>query len=463
MSAKIRRAGRFYSSVIMENIGVFMFIGLLSVIFNRNGWLPDEELYEISQFAYTTILPVCIAYSGGGRISGKPGGILAVLAVSGILCADTSLGLLSGMAAGPAAGFIWKYTWGFLEKKVPSSMQMLMRNLTAGVIGGGLAALGFYFLTPIFWAIERGIALFIHELLNRNLTGLLSLIIEPAKVFFLNNILNHGILVPLAMSELKTAESSVLFLLEANPGPGLGMLTALYFYEKKEKYLSALVAHGAGGIHEVYFPFVLSDLWLLLPLVVSGVTGAVWFDIFNAGLNAPVSPGSIVTILIMAGKKNVIFVFLGILLSAAVSFGGSILVLVWQKGRNAEKKVPDMEISGERMGNNFQNLEEKTEEEQVKMPINKIGFVCDAGVGSSAMGAAIFRRKLHQNNIEGIEVQPYAADSISGKLDLIVCQKDFFQLLPQEQKEQEIFTVDNFVSAQAYDELVRLVEERRGL
>ena len=97
------------------------------------------------------------------------------------------------------------------------------------------------------------------------------------------------------------------------------------------------------------------------------------------------------------------------------------------------------------------------------MPINKLGFVCDAGVGSSAMGAAIFRRKLHQNNIEGIEVQSYAADSISGKLDLIVCQKDFFQLLPQEQKEQEIFTVDNFVSAQAYDELMRLVEERRGL
>lgn len=463
MTAKIRRAGKFYSSVIMGNIGVFMFIGLLSVIFNRNGWFPNEELYEVSQFVYTIILPVCIAYSGGERISGKQGGILAVLAVSGMLCADDSLGLLAGMAAGPAAGFIWKYIWGFLERKVPSSIQMLMRNLAAGVIGGGLAALGFYFLTPFFWAVENGIAHFIHGLLNRNLTGLLNLMIEPAKVFFLNNILNHGILVPLAMSELKTAESSVLYLLEANPGPGLGMLAALYFYEKKEKYLSALAAHGAGGIHEVYFPFVLSDLWLLLPLIISGVTGAVWFDIFNAGLNAPVSPGSIVTILVMAGKKNIIPVFLGILLSAAVSFGGSILILAWQKKRNTGQKIQDMEISGETMENISQNAEEKIKKEEAKMPINKIGFVCDAGVGSSAMGAAIFRRKLHQNNIEGMEVQPYAADRIPENLDLIVCQKDFFQLLPQEQKEKEIFTVDNFVSAQAYDGLVKLVEERRRL
>lgn len=478
MGKKIRKMGKFYSSVIMGNIGIFMFIGLLSVIFNKNGWLPNEEIYSISQMVYFLVLPICIAFVGGERIGGQMGGILAVLTVAGMIAADTSVGILAGMAAGPVSGFLWKSVNDFLERKAPTSLLMLIRNLAAGILGGILAILGFYFLTPVLAVAEGVIALFIKGLLDRNLVGLLNIVIEPAKLFFLNNVMNHGILVPIAMSETDAAGSSVIFLLEANPGPGLGMLAALYFYERKEKYLSALAAHGIGGIHEVYFPFVLADLWLLLPLIVAGMAGTLWFDIFEAGLTAPVSPGSIFTILIMAGKGNTLVILMGVLLSAGVSFGGCLLLLTRRKKhrlaselqkreKNFEAEKTITEVPAEEMlhiQKEMQEMkitEEVQKEETVKMTINRIGFVCDAGVGSSAMGAAIFRRKLHQCGIEGIEATAFAADSIPEEIDLIVCQKDFYQLLPEDKKKTEIFMVDNFVSAQAYDELVTLVEERR--
>lgn len=452
MGKKIRKVGKFYSSVIMGNIGIFMFIGLVSVIFNKNGWLPKEEIYNISQLVYYVVLPICIAFVGGERIGGQMGGILAVLAVAGMLAADTSVGLLAGMAAGPVSGLFWKHTWAILERKMPSSLQMLTRNLSAGIFGGILAILGFYFVTPVLMIAEGVISLLIKCLLDRNLVGLLNLVIEPAKVFFLNNVMNHGILVPIAMSETEKMGNSVLFLLEANPGPGLGMLAALWFYERKEKYLSALAAHGIGGIHEVYFPFVLANLWLLLPLIAAGMAGAWWFDIFEAGLKAPVSPGSIFIILLMAGKGNTLVILLGILLSAGVSFSGCLLTLKWRKKRG---KAEHMEEGKEKSVETTENLE------VAKMPIHKIGFVCDAGVGSSAMGAAIFRRKLHQNKIEGIHVEAFAADMLPEDLDLIVSQKDFYHLLPEKAKETDLFLVDNFVSAQAYDELVKIVAERR--
>lgn len=454
MIKALRRMGKFCSSVIMGNIGIFIFIGILSVIFNETGWLPNEEIYRISQLAYKLVLPVCISFAGGERIGGKTGGILAVLAVTGMLCANVSVGILAGMAAGPAAGAVWKYVGEFLEKHTRSSMQMLVRNLTAGTAGAGLALLGYYFLTPVMDGITAVISAGMTALVERNLTWFLNIIIEPAKVFFLNNIINHGILIPIAVSETEMAGSSILFLLESNPGPGFGMLAALYCVKKtkKEEYASAMIAQGAGGIHEVYFPVVLANLWLLLPLIASGVTGALWFDRMGAGAAAPVSPGSAITFLLMAGKNDMLVVVLGMFLSASVSFIGSMVVLKWQESVKKRKKTETIQI--------VEEIPHIQEEE--KMPINRIGFVCDAGVGSSAMGAAIFRRKLAQNKTEGIQVEAFAADRIPDELDLIVCQKDFYQLIPEGKKEKEIFMVENFVSVQAYDELMELLLKRNG-
>lgn len=481
MGKRLRNIGKFYSSIFMGNIGLIIFIGLFFVLFQEHGWFPNEELYEISQLVYLVILPVRIGYAGGERIAGKSGGILAVLMVAGALQADLNVGILAAMIAGPLGGAVWKYAGSRMKERSGGSLQMLSGNLLTGILGGILAILAYEVLAPLLLWISAEISTCLKTLVEYRLLVLMNVLIEPLKVLFLNNIVNHGILVPLGMSQMQEAGKSVLFLLEANPGPGFGMLAALFvvYREKRQEYGTAMFAQGAGGVHEVYFPFVLENLWLVFPLIAGGAAGTLWFELTDTGLTAPVSPGSIITILLMAGKENLVGAAGGMVISAGVSFLGSMVVLRLQ-GKQTEitdtgsGKTEERHVKTEEAQEDFQTEETKiqrvqTEEtsgeeannkEEKKMTIKKIGFICDAGVGSSAMGAALFRRKLMQNRIPDVEVQAYASDQIPEDLDLIVCQKDFLRLLPEGVKDTETLAVDSLMGGEAFDELIITIQER---
>lgn len=489
MGKRLRNIGKFYSSIFMGNIGLIIFIGLFFVLFQEHGWFPNEELYEISQLVYLVILPVCIGYAGGERIAGKSGGILAVLMVAGALQADLNVGILAAMIAGPLGGAVWKYAGSRMKERSGGSLQMLSGNLLTGILGGILAILAYEVLAPLLLWISAEISTCLKTLVEYRLLVLMNVLIEPLKVLFLNNIVNHGILVPLGMSQMQEAGKSVLFLLEANPGPGFGMLAALFvvYREKRQEYGTAMFAQGAGGVHEVYFPFVLENLWLVLPLIAGGAAGTLWFELTDTGLTAPVSPGSIITILLMAGKENLVGAAGGMVISAGVSFLGSMLVLRLQgkqtevtdagSDKAAERHVkteesqaeenPASEEDSQTEETKIQGVqteetsgEEANNKEEKKMAIKKIGFICDAGVGSSAMGAALFRRKLMQSRIPDVEVQAYASDQIPDDLDLIVCQKDFLRLLPEGVKDTETLAVDSLMGGEAFDELIITIQER---
>lgn len=462
MGKAIRKTGKFYSSIMMENIGIFMFVGLLFVLFQENGWFPDEDMYAISKLVYKYLLPVCIAYTGGVKMGTHTGGILAVLMTAGCVSANESAGILAGMLAAPAAGVCWKYAGEPLKKRTGSGMQMLAGNLLTGMLGCILAGTGYYIISPGLQIISGVLTRGIDTLVMHKMLGALSIIVEPAKILFLNNIVNHGILVPIGMSQLMQEGQSVLFLVETNPGPGFGMLLALYCInrEKRGEYAAAMAAQAAGGLHEVYFPEVISNLWLLIPLTAAGAAGTECFVRLGCGLQTPVSPGSVVTILLMAGKGAWIKAGLGIVLSACISFTGSMLVLKIQKrirrgaetepGPESEKYEP------------IQVKESEKEVENMTVRIQKIGFVCDAGVGSSAMGAALFRRKLAQNRIEGMEVEAYACDRIPEGLDLIVCQKDFLNLLPGGLGHAKVCPVESLMSGAEFEKLIAVIQERNG-
>lgn len=455
MKKQLRKIGKFYSSVIMGNIGIFIFVGLLYVVFQDKGWLPNKNIYAISQFVYGMILPVCISYAGGEKFGGQRGGVLSVLMLSGILCAYEPAGMLSGMLSAPAGGFLWKYTEQWVKKHARSSMQMLTMNLLLGLLGGVLAVGGYYIIAPLIQMAAAVIAGAVHVLVEYSLTGVLSLVIEPLKVFFLNNIVNHGVLVPLGTQQAAESGSSILFLLETNPGPGLGMLAALYYKssEKKEAYAAAMAAEAVGGIHEVYFPVVLSNLRLLLPLSLASAAGAWCFTVLDVGIGVPVSPGSFITIFLMAGRGNMAKAAAGILLSAAVSFGGSLLVLSFREQKTVSGMQPEAEQ--EQM-----ILEENIQGEKRQMPIRKIGFICDAGVGSSAMGAALFRRKLAQNGIESVQVEAYASDQMPEDLDLMVCQRDFLKMISGRIKVPQTLAVESLLGGEAFEELVETIKKR---
>ncbi len=120
-----------------------------------------------------------------------------------------------------------------------------------------MAIAGFYLLAPVINGLMSVLESMVSWLIDNGLLPVASLVIEPAKVFFLNNAINHGVLTPLGSAEAAREGSSVLFLLEANPGPGLGVLLAFTVFgvgAARATAPGALIIHFFGGIHEVYFP-----------------------------------------------------------------------------------------------------------------------------------------------------------------------------------------------------------------
>lgn len=480
----VQKTGRFYTRIIMQNIGIFIFIGLLSVLFHTDGWLPNENMYAISQFAYWYALPCMIAFSGGNYIGGSSGGILSVLSVCGIITANPELGILGAMISGPFGGYLWKRLENLLNKTCHAQTQMLYHNLLLGTTGCLLAGIEYYILSGIsavFTHIFNGC---LHFLVTHHMTAFLSILIEPGKVFFLNNLINHGILLPAGISQAEQYGSSILFLLETNPGPGLGILLAcLVCYRKKKvarsEYFTAITAEFIGGIHEVYFPVVFSDLRLLFPLILGGVTGSIWFDLMHCGTVTPVSPGSIITLLLLSEKGTVLYILCGVILSAAISFFGSLLLLRSKireiqeepcvpsaSAPEKETVEPDTLVESDTISE--QKIETVESDMTSEQKIEKIGFVCDGGMGSSAMGAALFRRCLAKHGVSGIEVKAHAADMIPNDLDLIVCQEDYYKI-KQELHPKHCYVISSFTKQEEYETLVahlittnETMPERRG-
>ncbi len=453
---KIHKVGRFYTRIIMKHIGIFIFVGMLFVVFHDHGWLPNEDIYAISRLVYTIILPVLIAFEGGRLISEEEGGILAVLIMSGILVSESSAGILGAMLAGPIAGILRKYEQRILEEKAGSSVQMLTKNLTLGITGAGLAILSYYLISPVLHVVTEAVYRGVDVLVSCRMIALAGCIIEPAKVFFLNNVVNHAVLVPLGMEQIQDVGHSVLFLLETNPGPGLGLLLALFYKQKERRteYVTAMIAQTIGGIHEIYFPFVLSDLKLLMPLILGGVAGDMCFVLLDAGVQGAISPGSILIILLMAGKDEIIPVLAGIGISVAVTFAGCLVVM-----RNDGKKVKESNTERNREMK-AEMLSEHAQEKEQKEKVERLAFVCEGGVGSSAMGAAMFRRVLGRKGIEEVRAEAYAADLIPNEVQMIICQKDYYERLPGTLKGKEIYTVESLLKTEEYEELAEIIRKR---
>lgn len=473
----IQKTGKFYTRIIMKNIGIFIFIGLLSVVFHAEGWFPNEDMYAISQVAYRYILPCMIAYEGGNLLSDSLGGLTAVMALCGILARDPDIGIFGAMISAPLGGYFWKWEKKFLERDCFAGTKMLLRNLILGTTGVLLAAGEYYALAKVAVLFSTAVGFCIGWLLDHGSIAVLNILIEPAKVFFLNNIMNHGILVPLGMSQAEHSGGSILFLLETNPGPGLGMLLGLFLCKRKDsrrrqELATAAFAEAVGGIHEVYFPFVLADLGLLIPLILGGAAGSFWFSVFHCETAGVISPGSILTVLLLAGRTSLLPVLGGILISAAFSGIGTCLYLYRKKEQKEQMEAPDpkvlppADVCGE--SREKQPEQEITPEEEEKpvqehkeenyKNLHKIGFVCDGGMGSSAMGAALFRRALKTAGIGEIQVEVYAADLLEEDVDLIVCQKEFYLLNPH-LHDKVCHVVSGFTDREEYAKLIQCIQD----
>lgn len=455
MGKALLKVGKFYSAVVMKNIGIFITLGLLRVLFMTGGWIANAQLYGFADVVYQTVLPILIAYTCGKKIGEEFGGVVAAVSMVGVITTEHISGVMGAMILGPVAGYFTKKVETFLKDKIPTGTEMLIRNLVIGLLGIILMLAGYYRLVPVLQVLEDVLSRGIDMMVQQHVLPILALIVEPAKLLFLNNSINHGILVPLAMEQVHNAGKSILFLIETNPGPGFGILLAFFVWQKEKRKINSsyLVIQLIGGIHEVYFPFVLLHPWLILVVILSGGTGILIFDILNTGLVGVASPGSILTLLLAAPKDEWYKVLLGVLVSTCISFFGAMIVLQLEKRKHEKQSVEIAKKEIEGMNSKMSKLEE-----ECKIP-QRIFFICDGGFGSSAMGAALFRKKLKKENITGIQVSHASIEEFPENADLVFVQKNLKDKIAGTKEGIEYYYLDNFLDTPEFSILMESWKE----
>lgn len=461
MKEKVQVFGRFLSGMVMPNIGAFIAWGLITALFIETGWVPNETLAKMVGPMSSILLPLLIAFTGGNMVAGHRGGVIGAVATMGVIVGSDVPMFIGAMIVGPLAGWIIKQFDKLLEGKIKAGFEMLINNFSLGIIGALLAILAMLGVTPLVDGLNTVMSSCVGFFVDHGLLPLASIFIEPAKVLFLNNAINHGILSPMGLKEVEEAGKSIFFLLEANPGPGLGILLAYCIAGKGNARSSApgaVIIHFLGGIHEIYFPYILMNPLLLLAVIAGGASGIFTFTLLGAGLVAPSSPGSILAILAMTPKGGYLPILAGVLIAAAVSFIVAMPILKFMgKGDDIEasqKKMKDMKAEAKGVQN-----QRVPQVSTAKEDIEKIVFACDAGMGSSAMGATVLKKKLAAAGLGHIEVLHAPVSSIPADAQIVVTHRELGERAAHSNPKAKLVLIQNFLAAPEYDELVKELTE----
>ena len=466
----VQKVGTALSSMVMPNIGAFIAWGLITALFIPTGWMPNAKLAALVAPMIFFLLPLLISYSAGKNVHDERGGVVAAIATMGVIVGTVTItekGLggtpmfLGAMVMGPIAAHLMKKFDKAVQPKIKTGLEMLVNNFSAGILGFILAILGFFGIGPIVKVITKALSAGVDVIINAHLLPLANVFIEPAKILFLNNAINHGILTPIATEQALNTGKSVLYLLEANPGVGLGILLAYVFFGKgsaKASAPGAAIIHFIGGIHEIYFPYILMKPALIFAAMAGGVSGTATFQLLGAGLRAPASPGSILAVLAQTATGSYFAVVAGVVVSTLVTFVIASIILKRDKGEgdleSAQSKVSNMKAESK-----GQDVAADTASETSYADVKRIIFACDAGMGSSAMGASILRNKVKKAGLD-YEVTNVAIRNLNEESGLlIVTQNELTPRAKQMNGKALHVSVDNFLNSPKYDEIVENLQK----
>ena len=468
MKEKVQVFGRFLSGMVMPNIGAFIAWGLIAALFISTGWIPNEKFAQLVDPMSHMLLPLLIAYTGGEVVAGKRGGVIGAIASMGVIVGTDIPMFIGAMIMGPLSAWVIKKFDKAVSGHIPAGFEMLVNNFSLGIIGALLALLAMTVISPLVVALNTVMSAGVKLFVDHHLLPLASLFIEPAKVLFLNNAINHGILSPMGIQQVQEAGKSIFFLLEANPGPGLGVLLAYCIAGKgsaKSSAPGAVIIHFLGGIHEIYFPYILMNPALLLSVIAGGASGIAVFSAFNVGLTSAASPGSIIAILALAERHSYLGLIIGVFAAAAVSFAISVPILKFmgkdvsleeaQQQKDAMKKqakgISDAPVQAK--------AEAAASAPAAASDIRKIAFACDAGMGSSAMGATVLKKKLAAVGRTDIEVIHTPVSSIPADVQIVVTHQELGERAAHSNPDAELILITNFLAAPEYEMLVEKLKK----
>ena len=464
---RVQSFGRFLSNMVMPNIGAFIAWGIITALFIPTGWLPNETLAKLVGPMITYLLPLLIGFTGGRLIGGDRGGVVGAITTMGVIVGADMPMFLGAMIAGPLGGWAIKHFDNWVDGKIKSGFEMLVNNFSAGIIGMILAILAFLGIGPMVEVLSKALAAGVNFMVVHDMLPLASIFVEPAKILFLNNAINHGIFSPLGIQQSHELGKSIFFLIEANPGPGMGILLAYMFFGRgnaKQSAGGAAIIHFLGGIHEIYFPYVLMNPRLLIAVIFGGMTGVFCLSVLNGGLVSPASPGSILAVLAMTPKGAYFANLVSIFAAMGVSFVIAAILLKTSKVKEeddieaATRRMQDMKAQSKGAATPLSAGEVSNDLSHVR----KIIVACDAGMGSSAMGAGVLRKKVQDAGLTNISVTNSAINSLPADVDVVITHRDLTERAMRQAPQAQHISLTNFLDSGLYTSLTeRLVAAQR--
>ncbi len=458
MKNAVQRFGKFLSAMVMPNIGAFIAWGFITALFIADGWLPNERLASIQPYMLTYLLPVLIAAQGGYMVGGDRGRIMGAIAVMGCIAGvggtEGQPMLMGAMVIGPLAGWVIKKFDKAMDGNMPAGFEMLINNFSVGIFGMILAIIAYYIIGPFMQMLLAILAGGVAFLVEKSLLPLVSIFLEPAKVLFLNNAINHGVFTPIGLEQAQQMGKSIMFMLEPNPGPGLGVLLAYWLFSKdratKDSAPGAIIIHFLGGIHEIYFPYVLMNPIVIIAPILGNAAAILFYSITNCGLVGSASPGSIIAYIAMSPRPQIPLTAIGVVIAAGVSFlvASPIIKMSGVKSLgDAQGQMAAMKAESKGMAVPAANAAEKAPGE-----VKKVVFACDAGMGSSAMGATKFRNRVKGARPD-LTVINTSVDNIPSDCDIAVVQVTLVDRAVKSAPQAQIVTIGNFLADPALDVL----------
>jgi PTS system mannitol-specific IIC component len=416
----VQSFGRFLSGMVMPNIGAFIAWGLITALFIPTGWLPNEKLASLVGPMITYLLPLLIGYTGGKMVGGDRGAVAGTVTTMGVIVGSDIPMFLGAMIAGPLGGLAITKFDQQVHGKIKPGFEMLVNNFSLGIIAMLVAIIAYVVIGPVVSSVTQALAAGVGWIVDKSLLPLVSIIVEPAKILFLNNAINHGVFTPLGADQAAKFGSSIYYLIETNPGPGLGVLLAYMIAGKgtaQKSAYGATIIHFFGGIHEIYFPYILMKPRLVLAVICGGMVGVGFNMVTGNALAGPPSPGSVFALTLMSTKGMGIVLTLGsIAVSAVTSFLiGSVII------RRDASESDDLDAAKAAVAASKAESKGKavlTSAENIR----SIVVACDAGMGSSAMGAAVLRKKVNSVGLN-IEVTNAAINDLKDA-DIVITQNE---------------------------------------
>lgn len=449
----VQRVGRSMSAMVMPNLGAFIAWGLITSLFISVGWWPNERLATMVGPMLRMLLTMLIAYTAGKNVYGTRGAVMASIACFGVIMGTETVMILGVMIYAPLAAWVIKKFDQLIDGKVRVGFEMLVECFSIGLIGMLFAIVGFFVVGPLMSGLTMILKGGAEWMTKMKLLPLISIFVEPAKILFLNNAINHGIMDTIAAQQVAEAGKSIMYLIETNPGPGMGIILAYWLFGKgQSKSLApgAAVIHFLGGIHEIYFPYVLMNPVLVLAVIAGGATGVLTNVIFHTGLFASPAPGSIIMMIAMSPKTDLVWVLLSAVLSCAVAFLVASPFVKAASKRATADGVDELDAAQEKLAG---MKAESKGMGQLKALSSKIVFACDAGMGSSAMGATTLRKQLNKAGYD-VKVQHSSIEEIPADAQFVLTQNSLADRARAKAPSAKIFTIDNFMNAKEYEKII---------